>query len=195
MEKQLLFVGTANPKKLQEMKAILGDGFEVKSFTDLAAPLEVEETEPTLEGNARLKAMSYHVHTGLPCLADDTGLEVEALFGGPGVYSARYAGPGNDPEANIAKLLAALQGVSNRRAQFRTVISWYDGKELRFFEGILKGMIAPEKRGRENFGYDPIFIPEGGSRTLAEMAPEEKNAISHRGLAVRKFATYIHQRP
>ncbi|MFM2375140.1 MAG: hypothetical protein RLZZ165_237 [Bacteroidota bacterium] len=195
MEKQSLFVGTGNPKKLQEMKAILGDGFDVKSFNDLPAPLEVEETEPTLEGNARLKAMSYHAHTGLPCLADDTGLEVEALGGAPGVYSARYAGPGNDPEANIAKLLAALQGVSNRQAQFRTVISWHDGKELRYFEGILKGTIALEKRGHKNFGYDPIFIPEGDSRTLAEMAPEEKNAISHRGLAVRKFAAYLNRKP
>lgn len=192
MKPDTIFFGTGNPKKLKEIQEILGDRIALKSFRDLPEPLEVEETEPTLEGNARLKAMAFFAHTGLPCFADDTGLEVEALNGAPGVYSARYAGPEGNAEANMAKLLGALEGQENRNARFRTVIAWYDGKELRYFEGELRGRIGHERRGKEGFGYDPLFIPEGEERTLAEMAPEEKNAISHRGQAVQKFAQFIH---
>ncbi|MBP6639737.1 MAG: RdgB/HAM1 family non-canonical purine NTP pyrophosphatase [Bacteroidia bacterium] len=193
MDKKQVFFGTGNAKKLQEIGQILGESFSIKSFLDLEAPLDVEETESTLEGNARLKAMAFYAHTGIPCFADDTGLEVEALNGAPGVYSARYAGPENDATANMNKLLHALEGKSSRQAQFRTVIAWYDGKDLRFFEGVLKGAIGVEKRGNAGFGYDPIFIPAGSSRTLAEMEPVEKNAISHRGKAVQQLAQYLLQ--
>lgn len=191
MERRTLFFGTGNPKKLKEIHEILGDSVALRSFRDLPEPLEVEETEPTLEGNARLKAVAFHAHTGLPCFADDTGLEVEALDGAPGVYSARYAGPEGNADANISKLLSALEGKENRRARFRTVIAWCDGGEVRYFEGVLEGRIGQERRGGGGFGYDPVFFPEGSDRSLAEMAPDEKNAISHRGIAVRKFAQFI----
>ncbi|MEY3445230.1 MAG: hypothetical protein RLZZ519_3511 [Bacteroidota bacterium] len=193
MEKRQLFFGTGNAKKLNEIGQILGDRFEIKSFRDLDAPLDVEETENTLEGNARLKALAFYEHTGIPCFADDTGLEVVALNGAPGVYSARYAGPENDAQANMQKLMQALEGADTRAAQFRTVIAWYDGTELHYFEGVLKGYIGFEQRGQAGFGYDPIFVPEGGDRTLAEMDPSEKNAISHRGQAVQKLAQYLMQ--
>jgi XTP/dITP diphosphohydrolase len=193
MALQELFFGTGNAKKLQEIGEILGDRFHILSFRDLEAPLEVEETEDTLQGNARLKALAFFEATGIPCFADDTGLEVTALGGAPGVYSARYAGPANNAEANMAKLLDALSGNSDRSAKFRTVIAWYDGSELKYFEGKLQGHIGLEPRGRAGFGYDPIFIPEGESRTLAEMSPEEKNAISHRARAVNSFAAYLNQ--
>lgn len=191
MTKRLLFFGTGNTKKLEEISAILGDQFLIKSCLDLSAPLEVEETEPTLEGNASLKARAFFAHTGIPCFADDSGLEVEALDGAPGVYSARYAGPHHDANANMDKLLAALAGHPNRHARFRTVIAWFDGKEIRHFEGVLPGTIGLEKRGRAGFGYDPIFIPDGHTRTLAEMEPVEKNAISHRGQALKLFSNYL----
>jgi XTP/dITP diphosphohydrolase len=193
MKGRTIFFGTGNAKKLQEIHGILGDRFDIKSFKDLPEPLEVDETEPTLEGNARLKALAFYANTGMPCFADDTGLEVEALGGAPGVHSARYAGPDNNAQANMNKLLAALQGHSNRRAQFRTVIAWYDGTDLRYFEGVLRGQIGTEKRGNEGFGYDPLFIPDGQTRTLAEMAPAEKNAMSHRAQAVQQLAQFLLQ--
>jgi XTP/dITP diphosphohydrolase len=192
MALQKLFFGTGNPKKLKEIGEILGDRFEILSFRDLPNPLEVEETEATLEGNARLKAVAFFEATDIPCFADDTGLEVNALGGAPGVYSARYAGPENDAQANMAKLLAALADKTDRSARFRTVIAWYDGKELKYFEGELRGKIGFAPRGDMGFGYDPIFVPDGHDRCLAEMLPDEKNAISHRGLAVQKFAAYLH---
>ncbi len=191
MAKQRLFFGTGNAKKLKEIGEILGDRFEILSFHDLPEPLEVEETEPTLEGNARLKAQAFYEATRIPCFADDTGLEVSALDGAPGVYSARYAGPQNDAQANMAKLLAALEGKTDRSAKFRTVIAWFEGADLRYFEGVLEGHIGFEQRGDTGFGYDPIFIPNGDTRTLAEMTPAEKNAISHRGRAVQLFASYL----
>lgn len=191
--KRQIFFGSGNPKKLKEIGEILGDAFEIKNFNDLPAPLEVEETETTLEGNARLKAMAFYAETGIPCFADDTGLEVEALDGAPGVFSARYAGPDNDSQANMQKLIAALEGKTNRNAQFRTAIAWYDGNDLRFFEGIVKGQIAMAQTGTNGFGYDPIFVPEGESRSMAELSAEEKNEISHRGRAVRAFAKYLRE--
>lgn len=191
MATQKLFFGTGNAKKLKEIGEILGDRFEILSFHDLPQPLEVEETEDTLEGNARLKALAFYAATQIPCFADDTGLEVVALDGAPGVYSARYAGPACDAQANMQKLLAALEGVADRRASFRTVIAWHDGAALRFFEGTLHGQIGFSPRGTSGFGYDPIFIPDGENRTLAEMSANEKNAISHRGLALQQFAAYL----
>jgi XTP/dITP diphosphohydrolase len=186
-----LFFGTGNPKKLKEIREILGDQFTLVSFTDLPAPLEVEETEDTLEGNAILKARSYHAATGLPCFADDTGLEVAALGGRPGVYSARYAGLDGDATRNMQKLLQELDGVADRSARFRTVIAWYDGQDLRTFEGILSGRIGTAPVGSNGFGYDPVFLPDGMDRTLAELDADAKNAISHRGQALRKFVDFL----
>lgn len=186
-----LFFGTGNAKKLKEIHEILGGRFIIKSFLDLPSPLEVEETEPTLEGNARLKAEAFHAATGLPCFADDTGLEVAALGGEPGVYSARYAGPACDPQANMALLLERLGDRADRAAAFRTVIAYCDGGQTRYFHGVLHGKIGFGPRGKEGFGYDPVFIPDGHARTLAEMLPEEKNAISHRGQAVQRFAAFL----
>lgn len=191
MEKRQIFFGSGNSKKLKEIGEILGDLFDIKNFNDLPAPLEVEETELTLEGNARLKALAFYEATKIPCFADDTGLEVEALNGAPGVFSARYAGEENNADANMNKLLVALEGQNNRNARFRTVIAWFDGQEISYFEGIVNGKIAFEKTGTNGFGYDPIFIPEGENRSMAQLSAEEKNNISHRGRAVRKFAQYL----
>lgn len=191
MEKRRIFFGTGNGKKLEEIGAILAGQFEVKSFRDLPEKIEVIEDAPDLEGNAIKKAKEFFDHVGDPCFADDTGLEVNALNGRPGVRSARYAGEESNSEANMALLLKELEGYEDRSARFRTVIAYYDGHELRTFEGILKGHIGHEKRGDGGFGYDPLFIPENDTRTLAEMEASEKNAISHRGRAVRKFADFL----
>lgn len=186
-----LFFATGNPHKLREIKEILGEAWDVKSIADLSEALEVEETAETLEGNAELKAKALHAITGVPCFADDTGLEVEALGNAPGVRTARYAGPKCDADDNMNKLLGALRGKDNRKAQFRTAVAYFDGDSLKLFEGILSGHIATSRSGKEGFGYDPIFIPEGDSRTLAEHSSEEKNAISHRGKAIRAFIDYL----
>jgi XTP/dITP diphosphohydrolase len=186
-----IFFGTGNAKKLKEIKEILGERFTLLSFTDLPSPIEVEETEPNLEGNAILKAKAYHLATGLPCFADDTGLEVNALGGAPGVFSARYAGANGDAKANMEKLLAALEGHDDRSARFRTVIAWYDGEALELFEGVLNGHIIHEPVGENGFGYDPIFVPEGYDLSLAQMTAESKNSISHRGKALRKFTDFL----
>ena len=154
---------------------------------------EVPETEDTLEGNAELKARAFFKITSLPCFADDTGLEVEALNGAPGVFSARYAGEECIAENNMQKLLIELKNSANRKAQFRTVIAWFDGSKVLFFAGILKGTIATEKRGTHGFGYDPLFIPEGYTQTLAELGPEEKNKISHRALGVGEFTRFLNK--
>lgn len=186
-----IFFGTGNPKKLKEIREVLGERFTLLSFTDLPEPLEVEETEDTLEGNAILKARAYHAATGLPCFADDTGLEVTALGGRPGVYSARYAGPDGDATRNMHKLLQELDGIQDRSARFRTVIAWYDGTQLHTFEGILSGRIGLAPVGSNGFGYDPVFYPDGMDQTLAELDADQKNAISHRGQALRKFVDFL----
>jgi XTP/dITP diphosphohydrolase len=191
MTKSRIFFGTNNPHKLREIHQIIGSKYEVLSFKDLDEPIDVEETEPTLEGNAALKAKAFYEHTGMPCFADDTGLEVASLDGRPGVFSARYAGPACSSEDNIDKMLGELAGNTARRAHFRTVIAYYDGAEMRYFEGIAKGNILPARQGEGGFGYDPIFQPEGFSTSFAEMSPDEKNAISHRGKAVRAFAEFL----
>ncbi|MCL4103798.1 UNVERIFIED_CONTAM: hypothetical protein GTU68_029115 [Idotea baltica] len=191
MDKPRIFFGTGNGKKLTEIDAILGAQFDIQSFRDLPAKLEVIEDAPDLEGNAIKKAKSFYEVVGMPCFADDTGLEVAALDGRPGVYSARYAGEDGDSEANMQLLLKELADKDDRSAQFRTVIAYYDGASLHTFEGILKGRIGLVKRGGGGFGYDPLFIPENDERTLAEMTSDEKNTISHRGKAVRNFAEFI----
>ena len=155
---------------------------------------EIPENQPTLEGNASEKSHYLRARTGLDCFADDTGLEVEALDGAPGVHSARYASDGHDFAANNRLLLRNLEGVANRRARFRTVISLLVGDEEHLFEGVVEGRIVERESGAEGFGYDPLFVPDGCDRTFAEMSPDEKNAVSHRGRAVRKLAAFLRAR-
>lgn len=185
-----IFFGTNNAHKLREIQQILGDKFEILSFKDFPY-LDVEETEPTLEGNAMLKANAFFAHTNIPCFADDTGLEVNALGGAPGVISARYAGEECNPKDNMALLLNNLEGKNDRSAQFRTVIAYFDGEKMELFEGVVKGNILTFARGEGGFGYDPIFVAEGYDQTFAELSSEEKNRISHRGLAVKAFANFL----
>ena len=188
-----IIFATNNTHKLNEVQAILGPEFELVTPRMVGITEEIPEEQETIEGNASQKAYYIHERTGNNCFADDTGLEVEALGGAPGVHSARYASDGHDFEANNQLLLRNLDGVGNRCARFRTVISLIlDGKE-HLFEGIVEGHIAQCPSGNEGFGYDPLFIPEGSTKTYAEMSAEEKNALSHRGRAVRKstFAAFV----
>ena len=183
---------TNNAHKLEEVTAILGNRIELLSLKDIHCHTDIPETADTLEGNALLKAQYIYENYHLDCFADDTGLEVEALNGAPGVYSARYAGgEGHDAQANMLKLLHELDGKENRKAQFRTAISLIlDGKEY-LFEGVIKGEIIKEKRGDSGFGYDPVFMPEGYDRTFAELGNDIKNQISHRALAVQKLCEFL----
>lgn len=189
---------TNNEHKLSEIRNILGSSIEIVSLKDIGCHTDIPETGKTLEENAMLKARYINENYGMSVFADDTGLEVDALGGAPGIYSARYAGgEGHDSEANMAKLLAELGENNNRKARFRTVIALLlkeDGnaetKEM-LFEGIVNGSIIREKRGGEGFGYDPIFQPEGYDRTFAELGLDIKNKISHRARAVQKLAEYI----
>lgn len=191
MIKKLVFA-TNNAHKLDEIRAILGDKIEVLSLKDINCDADIPETADTLEGNAALKAEYIYKNYGLDCFADDTGLEVEALGGAPGVYSARYAGgDGHDSEANMCKLLKELDGKQNRKAQFRTAICLIEQGEEHLFEGIVKGSIIEQKRGASGFGYDPVFMPEGYEETFAEMGNAEKNKISHRARAVEKLCEYL----
>ena len=186
MKKKLVFA-TNNLHKLKEVSAILGDKIELLSLNDINCHTDIPETSDTLEGNALLKAKFIHSHYGINCFADDTGLEVEALNGKPGVYSARYASDTHNSEANMLKLIQDMEGKKNRNAQFRTVISLILNENTYQYEGIIKGQIIEEKRGLSGFGYDPIFyLPECGC-TSAELAPEEKNRRSHRGEGLRKM--------
>lgn len=183
---------TNNAHKLEEVQKAL-PSVEVKSLKAVNFEGEIPEDYETLEENSAQKADFITEHTGLDCFADDTGLEVEALNGAPGVYSARYAGEHGNSEANMEKLLSELEGNSNRNAQFRTVVTLnLDGKQYQF-EGICKGTITTEKHGDKGFGYDPIFIPEGYSKTFAELDMSVKNAISHRGLAVQKLVDFLNK--
>jgi len=187
-----LVLATRNPGKVAELAAAL-EGLPVTlvSAAEVGAP-EVEEDAGTLRGNAEKKARALHAHTGLPALADDTGLEVDALDGAPGVFSSRYAGPEGDDAANRRKLLADLAGAPARTARFRTVLAFADGAGVRFFDGVCEGVIAAEEAGAGGFGYDALFRPsEGDGRTFAEMTAAEKNRISHRGRAVEAFAAFL----
>lgn len=192
MMKRKLVFATNNAHKLEEVAAILGDQVELLSLNDIGCQADIPETAETLEGNALLKSSYIYKNYHLDCFADDTGLEVEALNGAPGVYSARYAGgEGHDAQANMLKLLHELDGKENRKAQFRTAISLIlDGKEY-LFEGVIKGEIIKEKRGDSGFGYDPVFMPEGYDRTFAELGNDIKNQISHRALAVQKLCEFL----
>ena len=203
---------TNNLHKLQEVRQILGDSFEVLSLKDIGCDVDIPETGQTLEENALQKARYVYDNYHIDCFADDTGLEVEALNGAPGVYSARYAAmeptgstdssKSHDSEANMARLLRELSDKDNRKARFRTVIALIQKKDVcpcgctsikqeHLFEGIVNGEITTERSGVEGFGYDPIFRPEGYDQTFAEMNAEQKNSISHRGRATAKLAEYL----
>lgn len=182
---------TNNAHKLSEVGAVLGEGYQLVTLREVGITEDIPETGQTLDENASQKARYVWERTGLDCFADDTGLEVEALGGAPGVRSARYATDGHDFAANNRKLLAELDGVSNRRARFRTVISLIEGGVERQVEGIVEGVIAESESGNEGFGYDPLFIPDGYDRTFADMSAEEKNAISHRARAVANLVKLL----
>lgn len=186
-----LVFATNNKHKLSEVQDLLPAEIKVVTLKDIQCHEDIEETAETLEGNAKIKSDHVKIHYGFDCFADDTGLEVEALNGAPGVYSARYAGEEATFEDNVQKILGAMKGVENRKARFRTVISLYlDGKQL-FFEGICEGFIEESVSGTKGFGYDPIFRPKGADKTFAEMDLNEKGLISHRGLAVKKLVEYL----
>lgn len=185
---------TNNAHKLAEVRAVLGEGFELVTLREVGITEDIPETGATLEENASQKARYVYERTGLDCFADDTGLEVEALNGAPGVRSARYATDGHDFAANNRKLLDELQGKDNRRARFRTVISLIRGGEEQRVEGIVRGSIALTEAGCGGFGYDPLFIPEGYDVTFAEMSANEKNSISHRGRAVAELVKVLNGR-
>ena len=211
MKKQIVFA-TNNAHKLDEIRHILGEAFQVKSLSDIGCHEDIPEEFDTLEDNALQKASYVHDKYHVDCFADDTGLEVDALGGEPGIYSARYAALdgddsiSHDSEANMAKLLSKLEGVENRKARFRTVIALITTKDnspsligregvgLLLFEGIVNGSIIRERRGGEGFGYDPIFQPEGYDKTFAELGSEIKNHISHRARAVEKLAHYLKEK-
>ncbi|MDR0955335.1 MAG: RdgB/HAM1 family non-canonical purine NTP pyrophosphatase [Rikenellaceae bacterium] len=188
-----LIFATNNRHKLDEVQQILGTGFRLLTPADCGITEEIPEEEPTLEGNALQKARYIHQRTGKSCFADDTGLEVEALGGQPGVRSARYAGEPQDSEKNMALLLANLVGHPNRRAQFRTVIALILNGEEYLFEGIVRGTIRQQASGIGGFGYDPVFEPEGYNVTFAEMDPATKNAISHRGRATAQMVEFLNE--
>jgi XTP/dITP diphosphohydrolase len=188
--RQILFA-TNNRHKLEEVQHMLGDRFHVTGLKEAGYEGDIAETGTTLEENASIKSKFIFEELGMDCFSDDTGLEIEALNGRPGVYSARYAGEEGNAEKNMAKVLAELHGISNRKARFRTVVSLIlDGKEY-FFEGIVPGKIIRNKRGVKGFGYDPIFVPEGYDMTFAEMPSDLKNSISHRSRAMRLLAEFL----
>ena len=183
---------TNNEHKINEIKAILPAAVEVVSLENIGCGEELSEDQNTLEGNSHQKAEYVYKKYGVPCFADDTGLEVFALDGEPGVYSARYAGSQRDNMANIQLLLDKLKGKDNRNAQFRTVITLiHQNGKIKQFEGTVKGTIIDELRGTKGFGYDPVFVPKGYQQTFAEMSPGQKNEISHRGIAIRKLVEFL----
>lgn len=188
----MIVFATNNQHKLTEVRQILGNDIEIRSLADIGCFDDIAETGTTLEENAALKARYVSEKFGVDCFADDTGLEVDALGGAPGVYSARYAGPGHDSAANVSKLLAELDGKTDRRARFRTVIALSRDGKLTLVEGRVEGTIATEPRGNGGFGYDPVFLPaEAGGKSFAEMTPEDKNAISHRGRAITELTKIL----
>ncbi len=190
MKKKFVFA-TNNAHKLEEVTAILGNKIELLSMKDINCHADIPETADTLEGNALLKARYIFENYQLDCFADDTGLEVEALNGAPGVYSARYPGDAHNSEANMKKLLQDMEGIENRKAQFRTVFALIINGKEHLFEGIVKGEITKHRHGTSGFGYDPVFIPEGYTQTYAEMGNELKNKISHRALATNKLCNFL----
>ena len=186
-----LCFATNNHHKLEEVMAILGESIPLLTLREIGCEEDLSETQETIAGNAYQKAKYVWDEYNFPCFADDTGLEVAALGGAPGVYSARYAGPQRSSDDNIDLLLKNLDGQTHREAQFRTVISLVMPQGEWMFEGIVEGIILQERRGSEGFGYDPVFLPKGTWKTLAQMTMEEKNSISHRAIAVKKLAEFL----
>ncbi len=189
-----LVFASNNKNKITEIKALLPSIFKILSLEDIGCTEEIEETENTIAGNAKLKADYITKKYGYDCFADDTGLEVDALNGAPGVYSARYAGENVTYEDNVQKMLKEMKGRENRNAQFKTVIALNLGAKQSLFEGICKGEITNEKHGNDGFGYDPIFRPSGFKQTFAEMNLKEKGLISHRGLATKKLIEFLKEK-
>ena len=189
-----LVFATNNKNKVREINALLGDKFKIYSLAEINCFDEIPETADTLEGNALQKARYVSERYGYDCFADDTGLEVKSLDGRPGVYTARYAGEDCTAEDNMRKLLQEMEGVADRSARFRTVIALIINGEEKLFEGAVEGNISEAKSGEEGFGYDPVFIPEGHSRTFAQMDLEEKNSMSHRGRAIRELVEYLSEK-
>ena len=188
--KELVFA-TNNPHKLEEARAVLRGVIEVISLADLGCYDDIPETANTLEGNALLKANYIKNKFKVNCFSDDTGLEIEALNGAPGVYSARFAGEGKKPIDNMNKVLTLMKGATNRKAQFRAVIVLIYNNLTYTFEGKVSGTITDEPRGQGGFGYDPIFVPDGWNKTFAQLSPKKKNRISHRGKALVKLANFL----
>ncbi|PZD76938.1 non-canonical purine NTP diphosphatase [Mesonia sp. K7] len=186
-----LVFATHNLNKLKEIKSLLPANFEVMSLEDINCHEDIAETENTIEGNALLKANYIKENYGYDCFADDSGLEIDALNGEPGVYSARYAGEPKNDQANIDKVLQKLANERNTRANFKTVIAYVTNKEQQLFTGICEGNIIKNQKGENGFGYDPIFVPEGENKTFAEMTLEEKNQFSHRKKAFAKFLNHF----
>ncbi|MDE6395173.1 MAG: non-canonical purine NTP diphosphatase [Duncaniella sp.] len=192
---QEIVFATNNQHKLAELRRIVGDRYRILSLADIGCHEDIPETADTLEGNARQKARYIREHYGYDCFADDTGLMVDALGGAPGVYSARYAGPGHDSAANMRLLLANMDGKTDRSARFVTVIALIlDGREMTF-EGRVEGEILTSPEGEGGFGYDPVFRPEGREVSFAMMSADDKNSISHRGRATAKLIEYLDQLP
>jgi XTP/dITP diphosphohydrolase len=189
---ELVFASN-NPFKVKEIKSILGESFILRSLPDVNIHEDIPENEPYLEGNALAKARYVFDRTRMNVFADDTGLEIEALNGLPGVHSARFAGENKDSSANIEKVQLLLGEAENRRARFRTVIALILENKEYTFEGIVTGKIIKEKRGKEGFGYDPVFVPDGRTRTFAEMDLAEKNTVSHRARAFQKLKDFLYQ--
>ncbi|MBR3014136.1 MAG: non-canonical purine NTP diphosphatase [Bacteroidaceae bacterium] len=188
--KKIVFA-TNNAHKLQEVSEILEDKIQIMNLKDIHCEEEIPETSDNIEGNAYQKANYIYEHYHVDCFADDTGLEVEALNGAPGVYSARYAGPQHNSKDNIRKLLTDMQDIENRNAQFRTaIVLILDGK-IHLFEGTIKGTIIRSERGSGGFGYDSVFVPDGFEKTFAELGEEIKNKISHRAIATKKLVKFL----
>ena len=186
-----LVFASNNKNKIAEIQQQVGSRFEILSLEDIGCFVDIPETAETIEGNAILKANYVTENYGLPCFADDTGLEIEALNNEPGVYSARYAGEQKNAEDNMNLVLQKLENQINRKAQFKTIITLNVNGEQHLFEGVVKGEITTEKSGNQGFGYDPIFQPEGYLTTFAEMTMEQKAVISHRGIAVQKLIKFL----
>ena len=191
MTKMKLVFATNNTNKLKEIQALLPETIELLGLKDIGCVEDIPETAPDLEGNARQKSFWVYEKYGYDCFSDDTGLEIEALNGEPGVYSARYAGKSKSANANMEMVLEKLEGIENRAAQFRTIVSLVLGGKEYQFEGKVEGKITLEKSGVEGFGYDPIFEPENKGITFAEMTQDQKNSMSHRGRAVEKLIDFI----
>ncbi|HQW85753.1 MAG TPA: RdgB/HAM1 family non-canonical purine NTP pyrophosphatase [Flavobacteriales bacterium] len=189
-----LVLCTRNPGKVAELATLLPPTFHVIGPDEVGVVEELPETGDTLEANAEQKARWVHDRCGLPCIADDSGLEVDALGGAPGVHSAHYAGEARDPGANMRKLLRALEGHGDRTARFRTVIAFVEDGRAQLFHGVVKGRILSAPRGTAGFGYDPLFAPEGEERSFAEMTTEKKNRISHRARAMAALLEHVRTR-